>query len=680
MKTTYNWLKEYCDFDLAPEELAQRLSMAGCLVEEVQPVGDDVVLVADTTSNRPDHLGALGIARDICALLGTVLRLPPVGFETSDERVEDVAAVEVEAPDLCPRYTARLIRGVGVGPSPEWLRKRLEAIGLRPVNNVVDVTNYCLFECGQPLHAFDFARLRGGKIVVRRAHEGERLITIDEAKCALTPEILIIADAERPVAIAGIMGGLDTEISAATTDILIESAEFEKTNNRRTSRFLQLSSDSSYRFERGVDPVQVEWAGRRAARMIQQVAGGTICKGVIDKWVKPYEAKRVALRIPRLNTVLGMAIDGDVAAGILQRLGFDIVSRSSSEVTVSVPPFRANDVYREIDLIEEVIRIHGYDKIPEKTTIRISAGRATRTEQVEDRVRETLIGLGYYEAMTNTFCSEATAELVSPWTDEKALLVQNTVRRDENRLRVSILPELLRVKRTNVSHGVPRSPLFEISRVFLPRPPRTSGEPTRDDALPVERLVLAVLGEEGLLDLKGGIEVLHEVLGIRKGVRFEPVEMPFFGKRRAARVLLEDKPLGVIGEVDRAVAEQHDLVQSPCMAELDFDRLVKATDLEVTYSRLPAYPASVRDLAVVVDESVTWAQIEDCIRKLGLPNLERLEFFDIFHGKQIPNGKKSIAFSLTFRASDRTLKREEAEESRRRAISALKALGAELRD
>ena len=679
MKTTINWLKEYCDFDLAPEDLAHRLAMAGCLVEEVTPVGDDVMLFADVTSNRPDHLGAIGIARDICALTGSALRLPPVTFETGGERVAEVASVEVEDPDLCPRYTARLIRGVTIGPSPAWLRKRLDAIGVRSINNVVDVTNYVLFECGQPMHAFDFAKLGGGRIVVRRARRGETLISIDETECRLTPEMLIIADAERPVAVAGIMGGLHTEIGAATTEVLLESAEFEKTCNRRTSRALQVASDSSYRFERGVDPVQVEWASRRGARLIQEVAGGVICAGVIDAQARPYTPQRVTLRVSRLHKVLGTDIAGDVAAGILERLGFEGVARSGDEISVSVPPFRANDVSREIDLIEEVIRIHGYEKIPERATITICASAVSKGERVEERAREALVGLGYHETMTNTFCTRATAEVVSPWTGGEAITVQNTVRREENRLRVSILPELLRVKSANVAHGVRRSPFFEISRVYLPRAERAGGEPTRDDALPVEKLVLAVLGEGDLPALKGGIEALLCRLGVAGGVRFEPAECGFFESGRVADILLGDRLLGIIGEVDRGIAERHDLSRAPCMAELDFDLLTEAADLEGQYARLPAYPAAVRDLAVVVAESVTWAQIEQAVRKSELPHLERIEFFDIFRGRQVPRGKKSIAFSLTFRAPDRTLLREEVEEARRRCIASLEALGGELR-
>lgn len=680
MKTTYNWLKEYCDVGLPSDELAHRLSMSGCLIEEVVPAGDDTLLVAEVNSNRPDQLGTLGIAREVCALTGSSLRLPAVEFRCGDETVESLTSVDVLDADLCPRYTARLVRGIEVGPSPDWLRDRLEAIGLRCINNIVDITNYILYECGQPLHAFDFRALHGGRIVVRRAKEGERMMSIDETECKLAPSMLVIADADRPVAVAGIMGGLDTEISERTTDVLLESAQFENTNIRRTSRALGLMSDSSYRFERGVDPVQVEWASRRAAHLIQKVAGGTVCDGVIDVWPEPFQPETVTLRVARMNRVLGTDIPADTARGILERLGFEVRPQADSgQVKVSVPSFRCGDVSREADLIEEVIRIHGYDKIPETSTLHISAGGVGKTERVEEIARDTLTGLGYNEVLTNSFCDKDTSRLISPWTEREALVVQNTVRRDENRLRVSLLPGLLSVKRTNLAHGVPLSPLFEISRVFLPKPTRAAGEPSRDDDLPEERTVLGILEDGDLLRLKGAVESLLHAAGLQETLTFEPCEIGFFKLGRSGKVLLKGELLCVLGEVGIDAVERYDVTHAPCAAELDFDLLLKAADLDHAYAKLPTQPAAVRDLSVVVDEAVRWAQIEQCIGDLSLPILERIQFFDAFRGKQVPRGKKSIAFSLTFRAPDRTLTSEEVEEARQTCIKALESLGATLR-
>ena len=613
-------------------------------------------------------------------MTGGKLRLPPVDFKCSQEKVDDVASVEVLDPDLCPRYTARVIRNVQVGPSPDWLRRRVEAVGLRSINNVVDVTNYVLFECGQPLHAFDFDKLGGGKIVVRRAHKGETMVSIDETVCKLDPSMLVIADAQRPVAIAGVMGGLSTEVSGGTSNVLLESAHFETTQVRRTSRTLTLPSDSSYRFERGVDPVQVEWASRRAARLIQETAGGAICEGVIDVWAEPYRARTVTLRISRLNKVLGTDIGRDDTRAILEGLGFEPLLEAD-KVTVTVPSFRAQDVQREIDLIEEVIRIHGYDKIPENATLPITVGSVSKFERISTLTRSTLAGLGYNEVLTNSFCDEATARLISPWTEDEALLVQNTVRRDENRLRVSLLPGLLAVKRTNLARGTTRSPLFEISRVFLPRALRAAGqEPSRDDVLPEERHVLAILTDNDLLALKGALAQVLDAAGVSGTVAFGLTKNAFFVDGRCGSITLDGKLLGLIGEGSRSIADRYDLPRKVCMAELDFDLLVKAAEPERTYSRPAAYPAAARDLAVVVDEEMPWARLEQCVRDLDIPILEKIEFFDLFRGKQVPRGKKSIAFSLTFRAPDRTLTSDEVEGARQACIKALSAIGAELRE
>jgi len=676
---TFSWLRELCPVTLSAEEMARRLSLSGCLIEEIHPLPDDTLYVAEITSNRPDLLGAVGIAREMAALTGVPLVLPAADFAVDAGPIAAAAAVEVHAPELCPRYTARLISGVRVGPSPDWLRRRLEAVNVRSINNVVDVTNYVMFECGQPLHAFDFDRLRGGKIIVRRPFEGETLTSIDGTLCRLKPSMLVIADADHPVAVAGIMGGKESEISDATANVLLESAQFENTNIRRTSRALGLASDSSYRFERGIDPVQTEWASRRAVRLIQEVAGGRVCEGLLDFWACPYVPREVELRYARLNKVLGTAVAPDVAAAILQRLGFAPAGGDARRAVVRVPPWRAEDVAREADLIEEVIRIYGYDKIPDTGTLTATVGRVSAFERSLDVARRVMIGAGYFDVVTSTFYTEAMTKVVSPWTDAPALTFNNGVRKDEDRLRTTLLPALLAVKRANGAHGVLRTPLFEVSRVFLPRPPRTEGTPARDDALPIERNVLAVLEEEDLLRLKGAIESLAEALGLAGRLRFEPITEAFFAEGRGAQILLDGARVGVLGEVGPAACAQFDLTRAPFMAELDFERLVAAGTLDRTYTRLPTQPAAVRDLAVIVDEAVTWERIEGVVRALNIATLERIEFFDVFRGKQVPAGRKSIAFSLTFRAPDRTLTSDEVESARQACIGALAALGGTLR-
>lgn len=386
------------------------------------------------------------------------------------------------------------------------------------------------------------------------------------------------------------------------------------------------------------------------------------------------------MRMARLKHVLGTDVPEDEARRILAALGFEPQPESGQgRIVVGIPPFRAQDVSREIDLIEEVIRVHGYDKIPETCTLQAVTGSTDKMEGVEAVARETLVGLGFYEAMTNTFCDEKTASLVSPWTDNEALQFANAVRRDENRLRVSLMPGLLSVKRTNIAHGVPRSPLFEISRVFLPKQQGGRLDSSEDAARPEERVVLAMLTEDGLLNLKGMVETLLRAVCVTDGVAFEQAPCAVFTDDRSARITLNGKTLGVIGEVRRETADAFDLPRPPCMVELDFALLTKSANLEKTYTRLPAQPAAVRDLAVIVDEALPWAKIDTALRALKLPILETIEFFDVFRGKQVPKGRKSVALSLTFRAADRTLTSEEVEAARQDCIAALEKLGGELR-
>ena len=670
MKTTYNWLREYCDVDGAPQEVADMLTMAGLEVEDLSDLGNDWLIEAEVTSNRPDLLGAIGIARELSALTGVPLSAPCAEYRESGAPVEDAASVVVEAPDLCPRYTARLVRNVKVGPSPDWLVRRLEAIGLRPVNNVVDITNFALFESCQPLHAFDFDKLDRGAIVVRRARPGESIVAIDGSEYKLTPDILVIADAHWPVAVAGVMGGLDTEIGERTTTVLLESARFDPANNRATSRALNLASDSSYRFERGVDVVNVEWASRRCAHLMQEICGGEVAPGVIDVWAEPWRPRRVVMRVARMNALLGMDIPAERAAAILDALGVKVVYQDAERIEVEAPSFRP-DIEREADLIEEVVRIEGLDKVPVATTLTVAAAARSEAERATEIVSDLMVGAGHYEVLTSSFQDEAASRLVSPWTDAEPLTFNNVVRREENRLRVSLMAEALRVERTNEARGAGGMRTFEISKVYLPCP---------GVKLPDERAALSIMREDDLLGLKGVVEAVIDALRISGAVEFRALDDPFFEQGMAAEVLLDGARLGVMGQASEQAVSAFDLKTRPFLAELDFDRLVASADFVARHEALPAFPASERDLAVVVDEAVTWADIEGCVRAQDVPILETVEFFDIYRGKQAGEGKKSVAFRMVFRATDRTLTREEVEEHRDRVVKALaEKLGAELR-
>ena len=399
MKVSYLWLRDYCDFDLPAEELARQLSLRGLAVEGVTPVGDDFCLELEITANRPDLLSHIGVAREVAALAGSQLRIPAVPLDEETRHVAQIARVEVQNPDLCPRYTARVLYDVKVAPAPAEMRRRLEVIGLRPVNNIVDITNYVLMECGQPEHAFDFERLKGAAVTIRPAVRGEAIQLIDDTEATLTPEHLVIADATRPVALAGVMGGRATEISDGTRVVLLESAKFDPINIRRTARTAGKSSDSSYRFERGVDTPTVEWASRRAASLIQLHAGAKLAAGVIDVNFTREAPRTVTLRIPRIERVLGMPVSAPEAGKLLKAIGFGVRPEGHDALEVSVPSFRP-DVEREIDLIEEVARCHGYDRVPQTSHLVIAAVPASKSDRVLAQARETLIRLGYCEAVT----------------------------------------------------------------------------------------------------------------------------------------------------------------------------------------------------------------------------------------------------------------------------------------
>jgi len=669
MNVTYNWLREYVPTDLAPDEVAETLTRVGLNVDGIQPLPDgDACLDVEVTANRPDCLGHIGVARELAAALDAELALPDAAYPESDEACENLTSIEVEDLDLCPLYTARVIRGVKMGPSPDWLRKRLEAVGVRPVNNVVDVTNYVMMECGQPLHAFDFARLQERRIVVRRARSGERFVTIDHSEHTLTPERLVIADARRAVALAGVMGGAETEISDATTDILLEAAVFNPLSIRATGRALALASESSFRFERRVDPCGTDWASRRACALVTQVAGGKVARGVCTVGKPLPEPHEITLRVGRIETILGIAIAPETAADILRRLGLEILEAGPERIRVRIPSWRA-DLEREIDLVEEVARHHGYDKIPERADIRVTYAAPARPERVREATAEVLTAAGYFEAVTFSFTSGEEAGRFRPADLEGEPLA---LRGTALVLRESVLPGLLESLRINRNAGEAGARLFEIAHRFVPVEGRE---------LPQEDPMLALASPDDFQDVKGVLEALFERLGIGERVGFAPTDRyADLEPGQAAEVLLDGEPLGMVGQVAQPTAAAFDLDEPPTVAEVLYGRLVDAAALERAYEPVPPYPAIVRDLAIVVDEAVAWAEIEKAIASAEATEVESLEPLDVYRGEQVPAGKKSVALHLVLRSGSETLTHSQADAVQAKILGSLKArLGAELR-
>ena len=550
MIVSLDWLKEYVDLPMGSAELAERLALSGLNYESVS----DEIIDLEVTSNRADCLGHLGVAREVSVLWGLPLKKPEAKTQALGEPVEKITGVEITAPALCPRYTARVIRGVKIGPSPRWLADRLRAVGIAVINNVVDVTNYVMFECGQPLHAFDFAKLAGGRIIVREAKPGEKFTAINHQQYELAPGTCVIADAEKAVALAGVMGGEHSEVSDATVDVLIESADFDALSVRTTARRHNLHSPSSYRFERGVDPEGIDWASRRACELILETAGGTTAAGSVDVGSaapQAGEAKTqavVKLRFEQIPRVLGISVPDAEVQRILRALGCEETHICGQCVKVVPPTWRA-DLTREIDLIEEVARIYGYDKIPEDTNVKMAASTRTRHDRVLQQVRDVLVAAGFDEAMTLSAVDESLVDVIQPWTDAAPLVASTPVLRRADRLRQTLVPSLLTARRHNEKLSNPVIELFEIANVYLPI----------DGAIPQQKRVLAITSGGGFLELKGVVEALIRRVtpSMRMGVG--EVEYPLLDAARQCRFRLGDHTLGYLGELSDTGRERFEL-------------------------------------------------------------------------------------------------------------------------
>lgn len=663
MKISYNWLKEFVDVDLPPRDLAEKLTMVGLAVDGVEEHGEDFVLDIDLTSNRPDCLSHLGVAREAAAITRNPLRMPKVEFAESQAKVGELTSVEILNPDLCPRYTARIIKGVKIGPSPDWLVRRLEVMGQRSVNNVADITNYVMLEMGQPLHAFDLAMLKEKRIVVRAARDGETMTTLDGEERELTSRMLVIADAERAVALGGIKGGEDSGISDSTVDVLLEAAYFTPAQVRATSKTLGLSTEASYRFERGTDPEIVPVASARAAAMIAEIAGGEVLDGIVDIYPKQTERRRISMRRARYLQLTGLQIELSEAEAILRGLGFDVEADVENDSLHTTAPSWRIDIAIEEDLIEEVARIAGYDNL--KTTLPGSAGAGAYLPGEEGRrtARRALTSLGYTEAVSFSFVNAEADAVVSNAPDSARLLLRNPIDETQSHMRTTLLGGLLKALEHNFNHSSRNVRLFEIGKCFL-----DAGE---DRPRETEHLAFVATGARNefdwqtanakidFFDVKGALESIGAALGLPP-MEFTPVETTTsLHPGRAALISLAGNRVGQIGQLHPRVAANYKFKQAVFVAELDFGALLNADRAGVRYQPLPKYPAVVRDLALLIETSVPLAAIERAVHALSISELAGIRLFDLYSGKELPAGKHSIALSLRYRAADRTLTDEE---------------------
>ena len=647
---------------------------------------DEVILEIEVTTNRPDAMSLLGIAREVAAITGGHVTLPALRMNrpsVGSPSVSELAEVVVDDPIGCPRYLARVVTGVHAGSSPEWVQRRLVAAGVRPVSNIVDATNYALLVTGHPIHAFDLDRLAGGRIVVRRAAAGERMVTIDGVTRDLSGDDLVIADAELPVALAGIMGGKDSEVSASTSRVLLESAYFDPASVLRTSKRHGLRSEASARFERGADPNNVPYAAELAAALIQEWAGGESAPGAIDLYPDPVEPWTLSVRPERVNLVLGTDLSVDEMVDDLRRLGLNPVLEDGA-IRVTVPT-RRPDLRGEWDLIEEIARLTGYDRIPSRIPAGARVGGLSRTQRLLRSVRSVLAGAGLFEAYTTTLIGPADLDRMAYPPDHpsrKALRLTNAISVDESILRPSLLPGLLSAVARNVSRRNLCVRLFEIGRCFVAR---------EDALLPDEPLRLGMVlhgtipqewhtpsRELDFFDLKGVVEVLMEALRI--DFTLAPASRELFAPGRTAALVAAGGPYGTVAELSPAVAARYGFPNRVVVAELELGSLLDLAADPGKAKEPPRFPPALLDLAVVVPEAVEAAEVLEIARAAGGSLLAEVRVFDVFRGEQTGPGRKSLAVSLTFLRRDRTLTQDEAVAGRDAiAVALQRRLGAEVR-
>jgi phenylalanyl-tRNA synthetase beta chain len=696
MNISYHWLRELTGTALSPLELRERLTMVGLAVDSVEErAGGDYVLDVEVPSNRPDCLSHLGIAREVSVIEGGRLSLPVGEPPRTDGRTEDFASVRILDRDLCPRYAARVVRGVKIGPSPEWLVRRLEAIGQRAINNVADITNYVLHEQGQPLHAFDLALLSGARIVVRRAQAGEKIRTLDGVERELDQEMLVIADAARAVAVAGVMGGEETEINGATTDVLIESAYFAPASVRRTARLLGLSTEASYRFERGTDYDGVLRAQERCIRLICEIAGGTATEDLIDVYPQKFERRSASLRPSRVAALTGLQVEPEEMSRILSALGLEREESAAGDdgaMRFLVPTWRG-DISIEEDLVEEVARHAGYEKIATEIPPASSAGEYQPSEGRRRGLRQSLVASGYSEAVNFSFIEASADERFELLTTlpphsndgERFITLTNPIIEGATRMRPTLLPGLLGAVRSNFNHGTRDVRLFETGRVFVSAEGR--GE------LPIERESFALVatggevleGRAGVVreldfyDLKGALESAVEAMKIGP-LKFEAGRARHLRDGQSARVLLDGRAIGTLGRLDEALSGEYKFRQPVYVAELDFSALLDAPERAVLYKPLARYPSIVRDVSLLVAREVTLANLLGALEAEAVEYCRDARLVDVYEGEGVPEGQRSVTLRLEYRADERTLRDEEVDELHGRLVAALgERYGAKLR-
>lgn len=643
----------------------------------------EVVLDIDVTPNRPDCLGVIGIAREIAALTGSTLKKPSMDIKETGQPIENYIHIEVLEPQACPRYTARFISGITIQPSPWWLVKKLEAVGIRSINNVVDVTNYVMMETGQPLHAFDYDLLEDHKIIVKHARVGETFTTLDDKTHVLHENSLMICDGKKPVAIGGVMGGLNSEVSENTKNVLLECAYFNPVSIRKTSKRLGIFTESSRRFERGTDPNEgLLLALHRATRLIADLAQGEVAKGFVDVYPKRIEPAKVKLRPQRVTHVLGAEIPKEEIKKVLTRLELQVQS-DGEDLEVEIPTFRP-DLTREIDLIEEIARVHGYDNIPSDTQAFFEQLEPKLLDEIFSRnVRNALIAFGFSQVVTYSMLSRKKAELFIE--KERLVPLRNPLSEDLAILRPSLIPGLLGVIQYNINRKIKDLKIFEIGNIFYKSKPQKA---RIDESTQVAGAITGARLEESwsykpeqvdFYDLKGIVEHLFIHNSIQNWY-FRPAQKSIM-TGKALDIYLGDRLVGFLGEINDVILEVFDIDQPVFVFEINLMEMQQQVKWDKVYQPIPRFPAIERDLAVVVKKNIQADEITNHIQENGGPYLQRVKLFDVYTGQQIAPDEKSLAFNLVFYSMERTLKDEEVDVQIEHILQALgDKFAARLRD
>ncbi len=707
MKLLYDWLREFVAVNAPASDLRSHLALSGLAIDSIDESVAGPVLDAEVTANRPDCLGHYGVAREVAAIYRLPVKPLEIALKESAEEAASATRVDIESPDLCGRYTARIIRGVKIQPSPEWLRKRLEAIGQNSINNVVDVTNYVMFELGQPLHAFDLDKLKvppanqveqtetqfdpRPRIIIRRAKPGEKIRTLDGVERALAKDMCVIADASRAVAVAGVMGSAESEIGFGSRDILLESAWFDPISVRRASKSLGLRTEASYRFERGADPEMAETASRRAAQLIAELAGGEILSGVVDVYPRRESPIEITLARGELLRVMGADVPDRDVEGILSALGFE--PRREGDGDGSQAKWRCRrpswrqDVSRGIDLIEEVARHYGYDKFPPRLPPAKLPARLLPHAEAERRLRERLVALGYNEIVEIPLVDEQRDALFRPEGSTPAK-IGNPLAEDASILRSNGIVSVINAVAWNLNHGQRNLRLFEIGKRYELR----GGQPVESRILTLgatglarEKSIHEPARDFTFADLKGDLDSIGALAG---GFSWQPGRPAWLTPSRAAQIALgmqnpADRNLGAAGQLARNLADKLKLRQDVFLAEIELEPLlavVESADAIRKFTPIPRFPAVERDFSLVLADGIQFSQVAGAIRALEIPELQRIEAADLFRGGQIPSGKYSLMIRVAFQSPEATLTDAQVSGYSSRIVSALEQkLGASLR-